>query len=335
MDIRWQRGNFIKFIAKMKIRVGGNSALDIQSGDEFDYDGSILKYSGLEINQPQLRGAVSSGWVSLADGEESDGVDAVNPNRNIAKAQTINRDLLKVQRTSSAKIVTSHQDEEEVLRVGDRSSGPGSQPKMVTASDNRKTRNLNVKNDAMDDQGAVAIGRVRTSAKLYTDVSKNDAGSKLNELENISGVKADLFEKTVQKEGITIKSNVGSVNRVAPDSDQDGSVVGQVRTATKVSTEGISVRDTSNTSKPVPVVSQTVPEVVKPRDSTISPRLRVARAIYPDFPAGWVFDGKLADRLAAVKDFGPNADFLEALYAAEGDQFRKVLAKEYPDQFGG
>lgn len=335
MDIKWQRGVYLKFISSMRIRVGGSNALDIQSGDEFEYDGSILKYSGMEIPQPQLRGAVLSGWAKLAveDGENDSSVDSIHPDRNIAKSKTVNRDLNKVQRAGSTKIVTSHQDEDEILRVGDRSSG--SSPKLVTTEDNRRNK-MNIKTDAADDQGAVAIGRVRTSAKqVFSDVSRQDASAKLNELENMSQVRADLFSKTIEKEGVTIKSNVGSVSRSHLAAEvEEGEVVAQVRNSHPSSSEGIEIRDTSRAGSSGKMKGTTTPAASTVVDFKTSPRLRIAKSFDPDFPADWSFEGKLADRLEAVKRHGATPTFLEALYAAEGDQMRKVLIKEFPDQFG-
>jgi hypothetical protein len=322
-QIKWQRGNFLKFFAQMKIRVGGASPVDIMKGDEFEYDGSILKYSGMEFSQPQMRGAVLSGWATLAM-DDMPSVEAVRPTRNIAKAQTINRDLNKVQRASPAVIETSSLDEDEVLQVADRSSASPQGPKIITAQDNRKSR-LDVKSDTSDDQGAVTIARIKTSAKATFEASRSDSGRKLQELENLSNVRADLIEKTVVKEGVTIKSNVGRVDRIETDSSDESNVVGRVRNSSVDHVEGISIRDTSNIRDPKPAKAISTEK--------LSPRIRIARSICPDFPSDWVFEGKLADRLAALKSVNPSAEFIEALYAAEGDQMRKLLVKEYPEQF--
>ena len=332
MKNAWQRGKYIKFFAKMKIRVGGANAIDIQTGDEFEYDGSILKYSGMEVSSPQLRGAIENGWATVDEDSESEQlVEAVRPSRNIAKTQTVNRDLSKVQRISNASIQTSSLDEDEVLKVSDR--GAEKSPKVLKSSDNRKSRGMNIQSDANDSQEAVSIGRVRTSAKaVFNDVMKGDSLKKMQELENMSGIKADLYEsKTVTKEGVTIKSNLGRVSSVAEADDDSGDVVGKVRTSSKSSYEGISVQDTSsirNVSTPEPSPS--------PLPKNADPRIRIARAIDPHFPADWSFSGKLAERLAAVKEHGGESSpkFLEALFAAEGDQMRKVLMKEFPNQFG-
>lgn len=323
----WKRGNYIKFFAKMKIRVGGGTPIDIQSGDEFDYDGSILRYSGMDIPSPQLRGAVENGWVVPASLEESgDRIDTIRPNRNIAKAQTVNKDLSRVQRASGAQLTTTTLDEDEVLKVEDRGSSNKKNPKVLVGTDNRKSRGMAVSSDTTDAQEAVSIGRVRTSAKaVFNDVSRPDSIKIMQELENMSGVKADLFKDSViQREGITITTNLGKMNSVREADDESGTVIAQVRNSSKGSFEGISVKDTSG-------IRNKKPGAPKISD----PRLRVARAIDPSFPMDWAFTGKLAERLENIKRHGATAEFLEALYAAEGDQMRKTLVKEFPDQFEG
>jgi hypothetical protein len=332
-NIKWQRGNFLKFFAKMKIRVGGTSTpIDINKDDEFEYDGSILKYAGMEIAQPQMRGAISNGWAVLDLNSDST-IESIKPTRSIAKAQTINRDLNRVQRSLNAAVETTSLDEDEVLRVSDRSEKAS--PKVITANDNRRARGMSVSSDANDDQGAVTIGRVKTSAKQeFVDVSKPDAANKIRELENMSNVRADLDKSnTITREGVTIKTNVGNVSRIAAESESDGVQIGKVRHTSSGTTEGVTITDTSNIREERKAVKPAPAKVSKKLDTSLNPRIRVARSIFPDFPADWVFEGKLADRLAAVKSANPTPEFLEALFAAEGDQFRKVLIKEYPDQF--
>lgn len=323
-SIKWQRGNFLKFYALMKIRVGGANPMDIMKGDEFEYDGSILKYSGAEFSQPQMRGAVQSGWASLVLDEEAN-VDPVKLTRNIAKAQTINRDLNKVQRAAPTPIETSSLDEDEVLRVADRTAA-GKAPKIVTAQDNRKSRSMDIRSDTNDDQGAVTIAKIKTSAKAtFSDVSKPDTDKTIRELENLSNVRADLQTKSVTREGVQITTNVGKVDKTLLIDDDEGTSIGSVRKSSKDHVEGISIKDTSNIRE-----SKVATNLI---NKSVPPKVRIARSIDPTFPSDWSFEGKLSDRLAAVKAVNPSSEFLEALYAAEGDQMRRVLAKEYPDQF--
>ena len=321
----WQRGKYIKFYAKMKIRVGGTNPVDVQKGDEFEYDGSILKYSGMELSSPQLRGAIENGWATRESTEE-ELVESFRPSRNIAKSQTINKDLNNVQRISAKKITTSAVDENEILKVSDRGSSSNSNPKILRNTDNRKA-NMSIQSSTTDSQDAVSIGRVRTSARtVFNDVDKSDSIKKIHDLENLSGVRADLFQKRVEKEGVVITSNLGSVSSITEQDNDQGRVVSSVRKASKISSEGISVKDTSS------VRSQKVGETKN--EKIADPRIRIAKSIYPSFPINWSFTGKLSERLENVKKHGISPEFLEALYAAEGDQMRKMLVKEFPGQFG-
>lgn len=73
------------------------------------------------------------------------------------------------------------------------------------------------------------------------------------------------------------------------------------------------------------------PKLDPTRLASLDPRVRIALRIDPDFPIDWDFTGKLSERLKRVNDHGPSSQFIQALYAAEGDQMRKVLSKEFPD----
>lgn len=334
MSIKWQRGKYLKFFAKMKIRIGGkdNTVDKIEQGDEFEYDGSILKYAGAEVSSTGLRGAIDGGWASLKEDDE-DPVEAFVPSRNIAKATTVNRDLSRVQR-GGVTMDTDSLDEETVLEVSDRGkmekASGGNSPKVLTKSDNRRGMSMGV--SEADSQEGVTIGRVRSSAKVIADVAANPGLA--SSIENRGLGKPILAKgKTVQTEGITMKVSVSDMDRgQVVGGEDDGTVVGKVRHTKKASTEGIEVKDTSNIR-----AGSIADEASKPRkvkiDTKVSPKIRMARRIDPNFPVDWSFKGRLSDRLAAAKSHGITPEFLEALYAAEGDQFRKLLEKTFPKQF--
>jgi len=345
-NVKWQRGNYMKFFALMKIRVGGANPVDIQEGDEFEYDGSILKYAGAEMPTPQLRGAIKNGWVTTEEDSQDGAPAAVQPSRQVAKAQTVNRDLSKVQRGGREPLESDSLDEETVLKVGDRrpnaAQNPRAQATVLTRDQNRRqasTAGMRVEGSVYESQDAVTIGRVRSPAKIKVDniLDSRSAGI-AREIENRGLGKPEFFpdENTVEREGVSIRTNVGRVDRnVQVAQEDDGEVVGQVRHTRQASSDGIEVRDTSNirggkASKPVVQKAQSVKI-----DTKLNPKIRMARRIDPAFPSDWEFTGKLADRLAKVKEHGATPEFLEALYAAEGDQMRKLLEKTYPKQFGG
>lgn len=340
MNVNWQRGKFQKFYAKMKIRVGGVNPVDIQAGDEFEYDGSIMKYAGAEIPSPQARGAIKEGWAAVSCGEHG-GVSAVAPVRDVAKAKSVNRDLSHVVR-GSTKFETNSLDEETVLNVEDRrpnvKANPYAQPRLMTKENNHRA-GMRVNQDIVTQQDGVKIGRVRTAASFKGNVYEASHVGMKEKLENLTGSGfIPVAGKTIHDEGISIKTNVGDVDRsVSVAQEDEGIVVGKVR-HTKPVSEGIEVMDTSNIRNEkkdqngYKLTAKLAPAKI---DTSVSPKIRAARRVDPNFPSDWSFTGRLADRLQAAKDHGVTPVFLEALYAAEGDQMRRQLERVYPKQFGG
>ena len=355
LSVQWKRGSFQTFYALAKIRVGGATELSINEGDEFEYDGSVLKYEGREIPQPSLRGSFRQGWVSDAPpGEEGNRIPPHQATRNVARSQSVNRDLANVQRTGPRSITSDNLDEDTVLNVSDRSSIRGSNGRgHLTADNNRRqasARGMRVDVDEVEAQEGVEIGRIRTSTHFKGDITKPQNAGLKDKLENLSGSgyvrdrNAPVLEqgrstgKVIHKEGVTIRTNVGNVDRtVRAEADEESIEVGRVRhTDRRGGTGDISFRDTSNIRNERAVVqTKAAPVKAYKVDTKLHPKVRVARAIDPSFPSDWSFEGKLADRLKAVKQHGATPEFLDALYAAEGDQMRKALEKAFPKQFSG
>jgi len=340
--IKWQRGKFLKFYAKMKIRIGGkdNTIDKIEQDDEFEYDGSILKYAGAEISSTQLRGAIEGGWASLSQDDDAR-VEAFTPSRNVAKATTVNRDLSRVQR-GGVDMSTDSLDEETVLEVSDRGkmekASGGAKPKILTKENNR--RGMTISASDVDTQDGVTVGRVRSAAKLVADVIAKPGLAKVIENRGLGQpilAKPDKG-KVIHTEGVTIRTSVSDIDRasgVIIGGEEEGVVVGKVRHSKKVSTEGIEVKDTSNIRSGAVAAEAAKPRKVAPEpiDMKLPAKIRMARRIDPTFPPDWSFSGKLKDRMAAAKAHGATPTFLEALYAAEGDQMRKALETAYPKQF--
>lgn len=64
--VNFERGKFRSFRATNKIHVG-KYTLDIAQNDEFAYDGSVVRYAGMEYDVPQLRGLLGTWYVPAAD----------------------------------------------------------------------------------------------------------------------------------------------------------------------------------------------------------------------------------------------------------------------------
>jgi hypothetical protein len=362
MNIKWKRGDYIKFYASTKIRVGGKDNTVIEEGDEFDYDGSILKYAGAEIASPQLRGAILSDWASLKE-DEIVKPGPFRPSRNVAASKSVNTDLSRVQRVGSKMVDPGEYDEETVLKVGDRgmdSDGHIAQRKHITKENNRSSTAgrrvpmMEVTQSDFDNQGGVQVAMVNTPAKIKADVLDPQNAGMARQIETrVLGNPKKLVNKvsldgTTTVEGVTIRTNLSSKmdrsNIQSEEVSSSGKTIGHVRhsdTGFTGSKGDLEVRDTSGSygkiAKRADVSKQQKSiksSKSKPVEEILPLRIRTARRIDPDFPAEWDFTGKLAERLDRVRKYGPTREFLEALYAAEGDQMRKVLTSEYPDVLG-
>ena len=364
MEIQYRRNEFLTFFAKMKIRLGGVHNIAFEKGEVIQYDGSVLKYAGMELPVgPSLRSSINQGWFTLDEDDVNTGVEAVVPNRNVAKSQTKNTDLARVQRRDDHTMETDHHDEDTVMNVSDRRPGaaadqhhPGgrnirAEPRAITAATTTrkgfKSRGLVINPGEIEDQEYLPVAQLRTPAKAKpVDMYSNEPGRIKQRIDNMEGSGAIPLrqrEETIEREGVSIRTTA-RMDRNAPidiaEDENEGTVVAKVRHTSKGvgNADGIEVRDTNNiraekaaaNGKSVKAASKDVKI-----DTKLPPKLRMARAIDPNFPASWSFEGKLKDRLAAVKKHGVSQKFLEALYAAEGDQMRKQLEKTFPKQFGG
>jgi hypothetical protein len=356
-EVQWQRNKFQKFFAQMKIRVGGAAVpVDIQQGDEFLFDGTILKYGGSEFTSPQTRGAINAGWATR-DQSGGNGVQNHSSNRSVAKATSVNRDLSKVQRSDPSTLQTDMSDEDTVMNVSDRRAQNTGKKVLGVPNDKAApralVRGMQVNSDEAADQGGVSVGRIRTSAKLKVDVlSQQGAGmaSKLNNLSG-SGFVPDGSDQArghnvIQREGITVRTNTtaGRVSRVEMSQEDEGSVVGKVRKTRDHSTEGVTVTDTSNIreeraraergAKPQAVQKPAVKTVKVESENGTASKIKTAKTIDPKFPDNWNFFAKLPDRIAVIKKNEKNRKFLQALFVVEGASVRAHLQKTYPKMFG-
>lgn len=329
MDVIWKRGEYIKLFATMKVRLGSNAhgVTHIEAGDIAEFDGTMLKYSGAEFACPSLRGAVKAEW--LIPEEYSPGAQtpqATIPQRQIAKAQTINTDLSRVQRSPVASMESSEVDEETVLNVSDRSE-------KVEGSTRTEPKKL----VRVTDQDGKVVGKIRSAAKATpVDVSRDSEYARtLDAVELPKPIGKIPVKNTITREGVHITSNVGSVSQDIQELNDEGTVVGKVRKTDKNRVEGIEIKDTSKSAVQATQQNQQVPmSNGKVKINTkIPPQIRIAQYIYPDFPSDWSFTGKMKERLDQIGDYKNNPAFLEALYAAEGDNVRRILQAEYPNQF--
>jgi hypothetical protein len=319
MEVQWKRGEFLTFFAQMKIRIGGKDTVDIHKGDQFEYDGSVVKYAGTEFPQPGLRGAIREDWATLDPAGQ--GIAPTRPSRSVAKAQSSTTNLSgRVQRNSSRTVTSDSQDENTVLEVGDRDEvrdddGRGGH---LTKVHNRA--GMRVSASEADGQDGVVVAGLRNQSPARS--SSNVYQTSKDAIEN-------RHRKTISQEGVTISTNMGDIDSASVSVDSDeAQIVGKVRQSTPVSEGGIKVRDTSGS--PGGKVN-TMAKKKNGSSSEISPKLQAAREIDPNFPENWNFFAKPDDKVAKIKELGADPKFLKALFASEGKKMKKVLQKEFPD----
>ncbi len=355
----WRRGEFHKFYAKMKIRVGGHNGsqpVELLQGDEFEYDGSICKYAGAEFQQPNLRAAIRDGWATMDENGHTPAPFVSN--RDVAVSQSKNTDLSRVQRRPRAPLESDAHDEDTVLEVSDRRNAmnPRTGQGHLGQADNRRAaadrgfqpapeERMAVSASELDDQDGIEISRIRTPTKLKVDVlAKPNAARDIElSMDHEKGVGRFAGERrtrpnVIEREGVTITttSNMDRGARVVEADESSGRHVGNVRhsSSAKRNVEGMTIEDTSGDRSTRRPAAKAAP-APKPRvPDDASPKLKVAIRICVDFPVDWNFFAKSDDKVARIKKLGASSDLLDALYAVESPAMKKTLEQKYKSHFG-
>lgn len=332
METQFKRNEFQTFYAKIKIRLGGEkNSYSIEKDDEFEFDGTVCKYAGMEFSQPGLRGAINRDWATK-DQNDHTPIQSQRPSRDIASAVSVNRDLSRVHRQNRDSVPVDSLDEDTVLEVSDRKAAMQDPRRgSLTKSDNRRiaSRGLSFETSELDTQDGTVVSRLKTPTKAVVDVVKNP--NRARELEMASY--DDGYGRAEIVEGVSIRTNIGNLsNSIESDLDESENVVGRVRNTSSTSVEGIEVRDTSNIRNKEGNRRKVVSPTVEAIESSLptGSKLEVARAVYSAFPGDWNFFAKLDDKLQRIESIGPNKQLIKALLAAESKSLVKVLKEKYP-----
>jgi hypothetical protein len=339
MEIQWQRGQFLKFFAQMKIRVGGKETVDIYKGDEFEFDGTIVKHAGMEFAQPGLRGAVREDWATLDP--KSISVAPARPSRSIAKAQSISTNLSRIQREQLSAQEPSSHDEDTVLNVSDRNqvgnkryAGEARRGHLTAEHNRRYGGGLPIDSSESDTQEGVTVARLdnQSPAKTQTDMYSRE-GYSTDAIMNRNRQSIAQNKRTITQEGVTMVVEESRIDPTHVNVDSDEArVVGQVRQTVPMSEGGIQVKDTSGPSYRRAEMARKSKDNGSSKE--MSPKLKVALDVYPGFPKDWNFFAKADDKIAKIKALGEDPKLLKALWASEGKKMKKVLKATWPDILG-
>lgn len=140
--------------------------------------------------------------------------------------------------------------------------------------------------------------------------------------------------KTTQTtEGITAKVSTGGGVET-----WDGAGTGGEAKMSSTIVDGIKMTNTngpSNREQPSPRSAEAQKPVML-KDGTADARLKFARQLCPDFPENYDFATNPRKKLARLQaDYEERSDVIRAVFAAESDDFKAVLLREFPQAFAG
>lgn len=145
--------------------------------------------------------------------------------------------------------------------------------------------------------------------------------------------------KSGESEGMAFKNDVGHGIEIA----DMGGMGGKAKEST-VTEDGITFKLTNGPTKLKPqahprseeAAAQKTAAVHAVVNGTLDVRRKIAKAMCPDFPDNYLFDLPAKKKLARLQaDYEDRSDVLQAVFAAESDDFKNLLVQEFPHAFEG
>jgi hypothetical protein len=148
-------------------------------------------------------------------------------------------------------------------------------------------------------------------------------------------------QRVSQSEGIQTTLSTGGGTEIADPTGMGGKVHESV-----TQQEGITFRNTNGPKKAMPgmqTVGQPQQQAMNQddgtqsridKDGTADTRRKIAKALCQDFPDAYEFSDHWKRRLAMIRlNFETRVDVIRAIFAAESDDFKRVLMEEFPEAF--
>lgn len=136
--------------------------------------------------------------------------------------------------------------------------------------------------------------------------------------------------KVMHSEGFDATLTTGGGTAITDLSDSTAKA-----TVSETYVEGIRVTNTNGPKRDhivQPARQDTQPRITK--DGTEEWRRRIAKALCPDFPSDYNFADHWKRRLAMIRlNYETRADVIQAIFAAESDDFKAQLLEEFPEVF--
>lgn len=350
----------------------GNPAIDIPKNASLYFDGYTLTLQGRPpVPLPQLRGAISAGWLIEAsmyqDGMQAplpqsanimirpaDGGNPMNARPRIAvtmaqeeerEVGTIRGHARAVQNINNG-VVVEQQDGVPVRHLG-RPNVRGESTELTASNANRAIEASKAR--------PVQPGQGRTRDEIMAQM---DPAARANYEAQIN-MRKSAYTDVDERVAVPPTPQYP----VHASDDHQGTVVATVmpgESSRKATREGISAPmtvgggietidlgggggapvETRKVIREGIVFTETngpkvgVSAVVEPEVKETDPRRMVAKAVCRDFPALYDFDAPVKKKVARIQaDFEDRPDIIRACFAAENDEMKARLTAEFPSAF--
>jgi hypothetical protein len=368
MAIAYRYNEFQSFVATRSFDLG-STGIKLTRGMPILFDGSTADVGGAKFPIPTLRGAVTRGWiVPEEDFDEDDDEEQERVSANIQFRPAQQAGDPRTNRPGTAV----EADERIVMTRGGRAAeaqqrtaashaarhGSPRRTPQVEAVDQGgiMVRSLSTPARSVTEVTSSSVGSAIEAAKKV----KIEGGRGRSQEEYLAQLSPEEREEYLsRKEALRAEKNLGAH---APPPV----VAPRVKTAKRQTADGVTSRATVTTGteiydaggsageadQSVTVVEGMAfrntngPKRAYKREGEVSAapaakvavssdaRRRLALRLCPDFPAAYDFDGPLKRKVALLRlNFEDRSDVLNAVFAAESDEFKNILLAEFPEAF--
>lgn len=367
MQIEFRFNQFQKFVATKPFDLG-STGVKVVKGMEILFDGTTAEIYGARYTIPTLRGAIKTNWIVPAESYDEDAEVAPRVSANIPfrpatrageppeKRQglaTVEADERIVMSSAAhAKAVDRVNHQSRVARAGGRTMTIEVEDQgtlIPVRSIQTPTKSATEVTDstvgsAIRAAEAVKIqpGQGLTQEDYLARMSEEDRAEYHAKKEALRSEKPGLvtpppkrptpsrgkMAKKPMTEGVMIASGGTEIYEASSEGTSEASVT---------LVEGVAFHNTNGPKRAYSSSSNSPPQEVVSRiskDGTADVRRQIATSLCPDFPTDYNFDDHWKRRVAMIRlNYETRFDVIRAIFAAESDEFKKVLLDEFPDAF--
>lgn len=304
-QVRYKAGNFVTYTATRTFSAADRpeGAVRLQHGEEVEYDGYTLRYGGEEIKAPNLRSAVKANWL-VPEGFEGTVPVPVAPRRTNVFAGGSVLD-------SDERIVSNH---------GERTAG--------VLSHNRQVGRAQIV-ESGDDGVVIGTG----GFKVKAGSARNQPGVDMS----TTGTRAIHELTSYQRQGVAGLSQDEYLEKMDPSQREEYLDKLETRKASILVAANLTPPEKKAPKREKKATQESTSadkETKIEKDGTLDARKVVAKALCQDFPDTYDFGQQWKKRLANIRfNFEDRPDVIRAIFAAESDDFKKVLLAEFPEVF--